>query len=90
MTHEVVRRVEESAAQLAATAEETERLGRLSDASVKLIRDAGVMRLLQPAEFGGTPPTPGTSAKPSWRSPAAAAPAAGFAVWAASTPGRWR
>ncbi|MFI0592428.1 hydroxylase [Streptomyces sp. JUS-F4] len=53
MTHEVVRRVEESAAQLAATAEETERLGRLSDASVKLIRDAGVMRLLQPAEFGG-------------------------------------
>ncbi|MGW9131836.1 acyl-CoA dehydrogenase family protein [Streptomyces sp. NPDC055681] len=53
MTHEVVRRVEDVAALLAATAEETEGLGRLSDASVKLVRQAGVMRLLQPADFGG-------------------------------------
>ncbi|WP_433634920.1 hydroxylase [Nocardia sp. CA-120079] len=53
MSHEVVRRVEEVAERLATTAEETERLGKLSDESVKLIRQAGVMRLLQPTEFGG-------------------------------------
>lgn len=53
MTHEVVRRVEEAAELLAATAEETESLGRLSDASVKLVRQVGVMRMLQPADFGG-------------------------------------
>ncbi|MFE3059864.1 acyl-CoA dehydrogenase family protein [Nocardia sp. NPDC059239] len=53
MTHEVVNRVAELSGQLAATAEETERRGKLSDESVKLIRQAGVMRLLQPADFGG-------------------------------------
>jgi 3-hydroxy-9,10-secoandrosta-1,3,5(10)-triene-9,17-dione monooxygenase len=53
MSHDVVRQVEEVAAQLAATAEETERLGKLSDESVKLVRQAGVMRMLQPTEFGG-------------------------------------
>lgn len=53
MSHEVVRRVEEMAAQIAAAAPETERGGKLSDQSVKLVRQAGVMRLLQPADFGG-------------------------------------
>ncbi|RKT87177.1 Acyl-CoA dehydrogenase [Saccharopolyspora antimicrobica] len=53
MAHEVVRRVEEVAARLAATAEDSERLGRLADESVKLVREAGVMRLLQPTDFGG-------------------------------------
>ncbi|MEC3956672.1 acyl-CoA dehydrogenase family protein [Nocardia sp. CDC153] len=53
MTHEVVSRVEELSGQLAATADETERLGKLADESVKLIRQAGVMRLLQPTDFGG-------------------------------------
>lgn len=53
MAHEVVQKVAEIAPQLAATAEETERLGRLADESVKLMREAGVMRLLQPADFGG-------------------------------------
>jgi len=53
MTHDVVRRVAELSPRLAATAEETERLGRLADESVKLVREAGVMRLLQPADFGG-------------------------------------
>ncbi|MFI0464064.1 hydroxylase [Saccharopolyspora sp. 5N102] len=53
MAHDVVRRVEEVAARLAATAEETERLGKLADESVKLVREAGVMRLLQPTDFGG-------------------------------------
>jgi 3-hydroxy-9,10-secoandrosta-1,3,5(10)-triene-9,17-dione monooxygenase len=53
MTHEVVAKVAELAPRLAATAEETERLGRLSEESVKLVREAGVMRLLQPTDFGG-------------------------------------
>ncbi|MFJ1581615.1 MULTISPECIES: acyl-CoA dehydrogenase family protein [unclassified Streptomyces] len=53
MTHEVVRRVEEVSPLLAATAEETEALCRLTDRGVELIRQAGVMRLLQPRDFGG-------------------------------------
>ncbi|GII85264.1 hydroxylase [Sphaerisporangium siamense] len=53
MAHEVVSRVEEIAGRLAAVADETERLGKLADESVKLIREAGVMRLLQPTDFGG-------------------------------------
>ncbi|MFI6870060.1 acyl-CoA dehydrogenase family protein [Nocardia sp. NPDC050406] len=53
MSHSVVQRVQEIAGQLAATAEETERAGKLSEESVKLVRQAGVMRMLQPTEFGG-------------------------------------
>lgn len=53
MSHEVVRRVTELGDRLAAHAAETERLGRLSEQSVALVREAGVMRMLQPAEFGG-------------------------------------
>jgi 3-hydroxy-9,10-secoandrosta-1,3,5(10)-triene-9,17-dione monooxygenase len=53
MAHEVVRKVADIAPRLAATAAETERLGKLADESVKLMREAGVMRLLQPADFGG-------------------------------------
>lgn len=51
--HEVVSRAKAIAPQLAQHAAETETLGRLSDASVALIRDAGVMRMLQPIEYGG-------------------------------------
>ncbi|HEY1701810.1 MAG TPA: hydroxylase [Trebonia sp.] len=51
--HAVVERVSEIGARLAATGDESERLGRLADESVALIREAGVMRLLQPEEFGG-------------------------------------
>ncbi|WP_068270602.1 acyl-CoA dehydrogenase family protein [Aldersonia kunmingensis] len=53
MTHQVLERVEEVAAKLASTAEETEGLGKLCDESVALIRQAGVMRMLQPTDFGG-------------------------------------
>jgi 3-hydroxy-9,10-secoandrosta-1,3,5(10)-triene-9,17-dione monooxygenase len=53
MTHEVVQQVEALGPRLAAAADETERLGKLSDESVALIREAGVMRLLQPKDFGG-------------------------------------
>lgn len=53
MAHEVVERVEQIAAELAGTADDSERLGKLSEQSVVLIRQAGVMRLLQPTDFGG-------------------------------------
>ncbi|MCI3277951.1 hydroxylase [Streptomyces cylindrosporus] len=53
MTHEVVGRVEELGAELAGLADENESLGKLSDRTVELLRSAGVIRLLQPKEFGG-------------------------------------
>ncbi|TDV55984.1 hydroxylase [Actinophytocola oryzae] len=53
MTHEVVRHVEEIGPKLAALADENERLGTLSAETVDLLRSSGVLRLLQPAKFGG-------------------------------------
>lgn len=53
MTHEVVRRVEELGDRLRKAADETEKLGRLSDEGVAVVREAGVMRMLQPPEHGG-------------------------------------
>ena len=53
MAHEVVRRVEELSDRLSKAASETESLGRLSDESVRVVREAGVMRMLQPLEYGG-------------------------------------
>ncbi|WP_416968006.1 hydroxylase [Streptomyces sp. 4F14] len=53
MTHEVVGRVEESGAELAALADDNEALGKLSDRTVELLRSAGVIRMLQPKAYGG-------------------------------------
>ncbi|MFC9978424.1 acyl-CoA dehydrogenase family protein [Gordonia sp. NPDC127522] len=53
MTHEVVQKVESMGLRLADAADETERLGKLSDESVAVIREAGVMRMLAPKEYGG-------------------------------------
>ncbi|MCX4815222.1 hydroxylase [Streptomyces sp. NBC_01239] len=53
MAHEVVQRVEQYGPKLAELAAENEKLGRLSDDTVGLLRSAGVMRLLQPTKFGG-------------------------------------
>jgi 3-hydroxy-9,10-secoandrosta-1,3,5(10)-triene-9,17-dione monooxygenase len=53
MTHEVVRRIDELGPKLAALADENERLGKLSDETVDLLRSTGVLRLLQPTKFGG-------------------------------------
>lgn len=53
MTHEVVHTVEELGPRFAASAAETERLGKLSPESVDLVREAGVLRLLQPQDYGG-------------------------------------
>ncbi|WP_030326360.1 acyl-CoA dehydrogenase family protein [Streptomyces sp. NRRL B-3229] len=53
MAHEVVERVGRLGAEIAALADENESLGKLSDKTVGLLRSAGVIRLLQPKEFGG-------------------------------------
>src|SRR4051794_21452802 len=53
MVHEVVRRVEELGGRLRKVADETERLGRLSEEGGKVVREAGGMRMLQPTAFGG-------------------------------------
>ncbi len=46
-------RIEEHADELAALGPANESLGRLDDQAAKVLRDAGVMRLLQPKEHGG-------------------------------------
>ncbi|MFT4042404.1 MAG: hydroxylase [Gordonia sp. (in: high G+C Gram-positive bacteria)] len=53
MAHEVVKRVEEIGEELAALAEENERLGKLSDETADLLRQSGVIRMLAPTDFGG-------------------------------------
>ncbi|MGW2824282.1 hydroxylase [Streptomyces sp. NPDC001443] len=53
MPHEVVERVEHIGPKLAELAAENEKLGKLSEETVALLRSAGVMRLLQPPKFGG-------------------------------------
>lgn len=53
MPHPVLDAVEERAEEIAALAGTNEKLGRLDDAAAKLLRDTGVMRMLQPATYGG-------------------------------------
>ncbi|WP_217562420.1 hydroxylase [Streptomyces sp. GbtcB6] len=53
MAHEVVERVEQYGPKLAELAVQNEKLGKLSDETVSLLRSAGVLRLLQPTKFGG-------------------------------------
>jgi 3-hydroxy-9,10-secoandrosta-1,3,5(10)-triene-9,17-dione monooxygenase len=53
MAHEVIKRIEEAAPELASLAEENERLGKLSDRTAELLRQTGIIRLLQPTDFGG-------------------------------------
>ena len=50
---DAVRRVEAVADQFEAAADETEQLGKLSDRSVKALKEARLMRLLQSEEHGG-------------------------------------
>ena len=53
MTHPALAAVEERAEEIVALADSNERLGRLDDAAAKLLRDTGVIRMLQPAKYGG-------------------------------------
>jgi len=52
-TSDAVRRVDGVATELIAAADETEKLGTLSERSVRAVKDSGAMRLLQPEEHGG-------------------------------------
>lgn len=45
--------IEERAEEIAALGPENEKLGRLTDEAAKILRDTGVIKMLQPAEFGG-------------------------------------
>lgn len=53
MANPVLESVEERAEEIKALAESNEKLGRLDDAAAKLLRDTGVIRMLQPAKYGG-------------------------------------
>ena len=53
MSHAVMERINEMSSLFPAEAENNENLGRLSDATAGAIRKSGVMRLLQPKEYGG-------------------------------------
>jgi 3-hydroxy-9,10-secoandrosta-1,3,5(10)-triene-9,17-dione monooxygenase len=51
--NQVREKIAEFADEIRAEATESERLGRLSDRTSKLMRDAGVIRMLQPKSYGG-------------------------------------
>ncbi|KRF10453.1 acyl-CoA dehydrogenase family protein [Nocardioides sp. Soil796] len=53
MTNQVLDNVMESAEQIAALGPANEELGRLDDAAAKLVRESGVIRMLQPKTHGG-------------------------------------
>lgn len=50
---EALERINKYADQLAAQTDEADRIGRLTDETARLLREIGVIRLLQPQEFGG-------------------------------------
>ncbi|OBZ92150.1 hydroxylase [Pararhizobium polonicum] len=58
MAQSVADRINEAGPELAELAWQNERLGKLSDRSAQIIREAGVMRILQPCEHGGLGGTP--------------------------------
>jgi 3-hydroxy-9,10-secoandrosta-1,3,5(10)-triene-9,17-dione monooxygenase len=53
MTHPALTAIEERAEELAALGPANERLGRLEDRAAEILREAGVIRMLQPAKYGG-------------------------------------
>jgi alkylation response protein AidB-like acyl-CoA dehydrogenase len=53
MSYEVLSRIETAAADLFVEGAEAERLGRLADETVKKMKEAASIRMLQPKEYGG-------------------------------------
>lgn len=51
--HEVLESVSKAADVLASDALESDKIGRLTDRTAALLRETGIIRLLQPVEFGG-------------------------------------
>lgn len=53
MSHGVFEKIETASEYLVGQQEEADRLGRLPDETAKVLRESGLVRLLQPKEFGG-------------------------------------
>lgn len=53
MSNPVLEAIEERAEEIAATAASSEDLGRLDDRAAKVLRDTGVIKMLQPSTYGG-------------------------------------
>lgn len=53
MSNPVLEAIEERAEEIAATAASSEELGRLDDRAAKVLRDTGVIKMLQPSTYGG-------------------------------------
>ena len=53
MAHEVLARIDDISEFLQDQSAEAEQLGRLPDATAKKLRESGLMRMLQPKEYGG-------------------------------------
>lgn len=53
MSNPVLEAIEERAEEIAATAASSEELGRLDDRAAKVLRDTGVIKMLQPSRYGG-------------------------------------
>jgi alkylation response protein AidB-like acyl-CoA dehydrogenase len=53
VSHNVQTKIEEAGTFLAENSDAADELGRLPDETGKMLRECGVVRLLQPADFGG-------------------------------------
>lgn len=54
MTHPALEAIEAHAEEIAALGTENEKLGRLTDRAAELLRETGVIRMLQTAKYGGS------------------------------------
>lgn len=63
MTNPVLGVIEERADEIAATADANERLGRLDDPAVAILRDSGVIKMLQPGKYDGAEAHPAAFAE---------------------------
>lgn len=53
MTNPVIDAIEERAEEIASLATANEKLGRLDDRAAEILRESGVMKMFQPAKYGG-------------------------------------
>jgi 3-hydroxy-9,10-secoandrosta-1,3,5(10)-triene-9,17-dione monooxygenase len=75
--HEVVEKIHKASETLRNEAAESDRLGRLTDLTVQTLRESGIVRMLQPVEYGGYESTPSEFLEAAMDT-AAAAPSAGW------------
>lgn len=74
---EVVEKIHKTADTLRGEAPESDRLGRLTDLTAQTLRESGVVRMLQPTEYGGDEAHPSEFLEASMEA-AAVAPSAGW------------